>query len=294
MTTKKKYNWKEIGFLCSVGIVPLIHFIVFYIYMNMDSFFLAFQTTTANGITWGFENFKKIYGLFSTSGTGELARAATNTLIWMCVTVFLYIPQMLSTYFVFKKVPGAKFIVLASMLPSLLPASSYVGFIKYILAPEGGIGYLFTNYLDKLPPFLLSDSDYANNTMIIFTIWRGLGITLLWMGAMNNISPEILEAGLIDGTNWFSELIKIIIPLIWPTLSVSMMFTVAGLLGSSGPILVFTNGAYGTTTLSFWIFQQTRYSSNYELAATLGFIMTVISVPLVLLVRKIADKVEEY
>ena len=150
ITVKKKHDWKEIGFLCAVGIVPLINFIVFYVYMNFDSFLLAFQTTTAEGMTWGFANFEKIFGFFSSSGTGELALALKNTFIWMCVTIVLYIPQMLTTYFVFKKIPGSKFIVFASMLPSLLPASSYVGFIKYILAPEGGVGYIFTNFLDKL------------------------------------------------------------------------------------------------------------------------------------------------
>jgi ABC-type sugar transport system permease subunit len=72
------------------------------------------------------------------------------------------------------------------------------------------------------------------------------------------------------------------------------MFTVAGILGASGPILLFTNGNYGTTTLSFWIFSQVVYSGNSELPAALGLMMTLLSLPLVFTVRHFAKKRELY
>ncbi len=293
---KSKYNWKEIGFLISVGIFPIANFLVFYVYLNFDSFLLAFQTTTGNTVHWGFENFKIIFEKFAStgSGNGELFVALKNTAIWCLISIWGYIPTMLSTYFIFKKVKGSKFIAFMTMLPGLLPAAAYVGFVKYIISPQGGLGYFYATVFDEYAPALLRDSLYANKTMIIYSLWMGIGMNLLWNGAMNNISPEILEAGKIDGTTWFSELTRIIIPLIWPTLSVNLMFTVAGLLGASGPILVFTQGNYGTTTLSFWIFSQVQYADNIELPATMGFLMTCISVPLVLIVRRLAEKVEVY
>ena len=294
---KNKYNWKEIGFLISVGIFPLANFLVFYIYLNFDSFLLAFRTTSGNSVSWGFENFRIIFEKFTSTSSGdmgELLLALKNTAIWCLITLWNYIPTMLTTYFVFKKVKGSKFIAFMTMLPTLLPAAAYVGFVKYIISTQGGLGYFYATVFDDFAPALLRDSLYANKTMIVYTLWMALGMSLLWNGAMNNISPEILEAGKIDGTTWFSELTRIIIPLIWPTLSVNLMFTVAGLLGASGPILVFTNGKYGTTTLSFWIFSQVKYGDNVELPATMGLLMTCISVPLVLLVRRLAEKVEVY
>ena len=293
---KNKYNWKEIGFLISVGIVPLANFLVFYLYLNFDSFLLAFQTTKGGTVSWGFENFKIIFEKFSSTatGNGELFLALKNTAIWCLISLWSYIPTMLTTYFVFKKVKGSKFVAFMTMLPSLLPAAAYVGFVKYIISPQGGLGWFYATAFDEYAPALLRDSLYANKTMIVYTLWMGMGMSLLWNGAMNNISPELLEAGKIDGTTWFTELIKIIIPLIWPTLSVNFMFTVAGLLGASGPILVFTNGNYGTTTLNFWIFSQVKYADNIELPATMGLLMTCVSIPLVLLVRRLTEKVEVY
>lgn len=293
---KNKYNWKEIGFLISVGIVPLLNFLIFYVYLNFDSFLLAFRTTSGNEISWGFENFKIVFQKFSSTGAaaGELLIALKNTAIWCCVSIFLYVPQILTTYFVFKKIRGSKFVAFMSMLPSLLPSAAYVGFVKYIISSSGGLGWFYATFYNDYAPDLLANSLYANKTMIFYQLWMGLGLSLLWNGAMNNISPSILEAGRIDGTTWFSELKNIVLPCIWPTLSVSIMFTVAGLLGSSGPILVFTGGKAQTTTLSFWIFAQVNYSNNVELPATMGFLMSCISIPLVLLVRRLAEKVEVY
>ena len=293
---KKRYNWKEIGFLVSVGIIPILNFLIFYLYMNFDSFLLAFQTTIGEETRWGFENFRIIFEKFQATktGDGELFLALKNTAIWCLIGLWNYIPSMLTTYFVFKKVRGSKFIAFMTMLPSLLPAAAYVGFIKYIISPQGGLGYFYATVFNEYAPALLQNSAYANNTMIVYTMWMGLGMNLLWNGAMNNISPEVLEAGKIDGTTWFSELTRIILPLIWPTLSVNLMFTVAGLLGASGPILVFTDGKYGTTTLSFWIFSQVKYSTNVELPAAMGLLMSCISIPLVFLTRWLTEKVEVY
>lgn len=289
-----KRNWKEIGFLISVFIIPVLNFIVFYVYVNLNSFLLAFQTTTAGTTIWGFENFKIIFSRFSVSDNGELLIALKNTGIWCGFNIFIYLPSMLTTYFIYKKVRGNKFIAFMSMLPGLLPASAYVGFVKYILAPNGVYGYLSENLLNELAIPLLQDSRYATKTMLCYSLWLGIGINFLWSGAMNGISYEILEAGKIDGTTWWSELVKIIIPLIWPTLSVSLIFTAAGLLGSTGPVLVFTEGKYSTSTLSFWIFAQVQYSNNYELPAAMGFLMSAISIPLVFIVRHYAEKVEVY
>ena len=56
---------------------------------------------------------------------------------------------MLTTYFVFKKVRGSKFIAFMTMLPSLLPAAAYVGFVKYIISPQGGLGYFYATVFDE-------------------------------------------------------------------------------------------------------------------------------------------------
>ncbi len=292
---KNKYDWREILFLISVCIIPLANFLIFYVYMNFDSLLLAFKTTKGNNVSWGFENFRLVFQRFGTSDGGkDLLIAIRNTGMWCLVNIFMNIPIMLTTYFIYKKMVGNKFVTFMSVFPGLLPGAAYTGFILWILQPAGAYGFLKGEWFNEFALPLLTHSDYANKTMVFLTIWGSIGINLVWSGAMHGIDPEILEAGKIDGTNWFNELTRIIIPLMWPTLSVSIMFLVAGILGSSGPILLYTNGAYDTQTLSFWIFSQVTYSGNYELPATLGLLMSCFSIPLVFIVRHFAEKVEVY
>jgi len=293
----KKYSAaqkNEIGFLISVFIVPALHFLILYVFVNINSFFLAFQTTKGDVTYWGFENFKAVFDSLFRAENSALLLALRNTVIWCVFGLFMYIPPMLTTYFVYKKVRGFKFIRIASILPTIIPGAAYVGFVKYVLAPNGVYGYLSENLFNKEALPLLNSSLYAMKTMLCYSFWIGLGFNLVWSGAMHQTPPEVLEAAQIDGVTWFQELTRIIIPLMWPTLSVNLMFTAAGLLGSTGPILLFTNGRYDTTTLSFWIFSEVTYNGNYEVAAALGALMSCISIPLVFLVRKLATNVEVY
>ena len=296
---KKVRNKKEIGFLIAAFLIPLINFAVFYVYLNANSFLLGFQKTVGGTTTWGVDNFKTIFKLFTASGNSELTKALGNTAIWFLFSCFINIPCMLTTYFIYKKIPGRKFIAFMSLLPSLLPSAAYVGFVKYVLAPNGVYGYICEEFFNVLPKPLLKSSEYATKTMLVYQFLVSMGLNMLWSGAMHSIDASVIEAGKIDGVGWLGELVYIIIPLIFPTLSVSLMFLVAGILGASGPILVFTNGQYGTSTLAFWIFNKVQGANSggaecYELPAAMGLLMSCISIPLVLLVRWLSEKVEVY
>jgi hypothetical protein len=62
---KRIRKWKRAGFIISFLIVPVIQFLIFYVYINASSFPLAFQRKNPflNTTEWvGWENFKKVIG----------------------------------------------------------------------------------------------------------------------------------------------------------------------------------------------------------------------------------------
>ena len=95
------------------------------------------------------------------------------------------------------------------------------------------------------------------------------------------------------------SVVFIIVPLIFPTLSTQFIFVLTGIFSSSGPILLFTKGAYETTTLSYWIFEQVygggTYggSGSYNLVSAMGLCFTLIGVPLILFARYLLNRVED-
>ena len=115
---------------------------------------------------------------------------------------------------------------------------------------------------------------------------------LLFIGAMSRVPIEVLESAKLEGCGPFREIVSIIAPLIWPTISTILILSAAGFLGASGPILPFTQGEYGTMTLAYYTFALVSGTSGstengYYLASAIGLCMTAISFPLAMVVKKV-------
>ena len=118
---------------------------------------------------------------------------------------------------------------------------------------------------------------------------------LILGGAMVRVPVEILESARIDGSGTFREIFQMVIPLLWPTISTLLILQMTGIFGASGPILLFTGGEYGTSTLAWWIFEKVKYSGSaaYNEVAAAGLVFTVIGVPVILAVRKLIEKLSD-
>lgn len=115
---------------------------------------------------------------------------------------------------------------------------------------------------------------------------------------MTRIPTEVIESAKIEGCGPFRELIQIILPMIWPTVSTIVVFMFTNIFNTSGPILLFAGGSAGTTTLAFWIFKQIYGdgqiggAGEYNLVSCTGLVFTLIGVPIILGIRKLIDKVD--
>ena len=108
---------------------------------------------------------------------------------------------------------------------------------------------------------------------------------------MKRIPREIFESAALDGISMWRELISIIVPLIWPILTTMIILAVSGIFGASGPILLFTNGEYGTMTIGFSMYQQYKVYNQIARAAAIGLVYTIVGLPLVFITRWAAGKI---
>ena len=110
---------------------------------------------------------------------------------------------------------------------------------------------------------------------------------------MKRIPPEVLEAGQLDGVGWLREIVSIYLPLIWPFLAMVILTALPDIFTYSGAILFFTQGDYGTQTLSYWIFEQVKDRTNLNYVAATGLFFSIITVPIMLVSRWLLDKVPD-
>lgn len=298
---RKKFFRRRFFIFCFLAF-PVINFLIFYVYVNFDAFFMAFQRpVTGQGFgatVWSMENFKTIFRLLSFSEDGILWQAFLNTVLFFLAGMLVGLPlSILMSYFIYKKIQGYKLFRFVTYLPNIITSSALVILFKNAVGPGGPIDAIITQaggeYIDPL-----TVNETAIWMIIFYSVSFGFGTNLIVLnGAMSGINKEMLEAAEIDGCNWFKELIYIIIPSVWPTISTIVVLATAGFLGATGPILAFTKGTNGTMTLAFYIYQLVSGAGTGQqdvyLASAVGVIMTVISFPLALLVRKLVYGKEE-
>lgn len=302
-SAKRKTKMRRWLFIACFLAFPVINFLIFYVYVNFDAFFMAFQrpvTGQGFGATeWSLDNFRTIFKMFSFGEDGVLWQALLNTVLFFLAGMVVGLPlSILMSYFIYKKIKGYKLFRFVTYLPNIITSSALVILFKNAVGPGGPLDAIITasggEYIDPL-----TVNETAIWMIIFYSVSFGFGTNLIVLnGAMNGINKEMLEAAEIDGCNWFKELVYIIIPSVWPTVSTIVILATAGFLGSTGPILAFTKGTNGTMTLSFYIYQLVSGEGNggqqdVFLASAIGVIMTAISFPLALLVRKIVYGKEE-
>ena len=283
-------------FVFSFLALPIALFLIFYFYVNIESFFLAFKQigTLKDGSVgeyWTLDNFKNIWTILSSANgsLGILSEAIVNTLLFNAVNILLVLPTTtLICYFITRKIWGYRFFRAVYYLPCVITSSALVLLFKIALNDGGPLDVLFRNSGYVYP---LTEEPSAIITILIYNFLFGLGGNIIVIGgAMRSVNNEMLEAGQIDGCNWVQEFIYIILPSIWPTISTILILSAAGFLGASGPILPFTEGKYGTMTLAFYNFalvSGTGAKTDYYLASAIGLCMTAISFPLAMIVKRV-------
>lgn len=291
---KKKHKdpeWKiNMVFITVMLALPIMHWLIFWLTVNINSILMAFQIPTGD---WSIETMKSVFRSLGT-GDSDLRIAIKNTLLYFTKDVVMLFFQMLIAYFFYKKIAGYKVFRIIFYIPSIISGVAVANMFSNFIMPSGPFGVILSKFGVSPVPEFLADSAYATNTILLYTIWLGWGGNmLLFGGAFARIPTELIEAAKLDGITAGKEFIYLILPLIWSTLSTLLILNMTGLFGASGPILLFTRGAYRTTTIGYWIFDKVKYVglSAYNEVAAAGLVFSAIGVPIILFFKWLLERI---
>ncbi len=235
--TVKKYL-----FILSIFILPFISFCIFYVYLNVDNFMIAFQeidAVTAKRTWVGFKNFIAVWEDFKTDGM--IGYSIKNSLKMWWINFFISNPlYLVFSYYIYKKFLGNKFFKLIVMAPSIVSAFVYtLVYTKFVegALPEILVGWGFESarYLQ-----LIGDTRYAWGNLIFYGIWLSFGTSILvYTNVMNGIDQGIIESAHIDGVNDRQEFFSIVFPIIFPTFVTMFVTGLSGMFTISGHLMAF-------------------------------------------------------
>lgn len=292
-SSEGKFRRKQVIFVWRVLAIPLLNWLIFYVYANLDAITMAFRNIDmSTGLEyWTFSNFGKIFKLFK---EGNMLLYGKNTLMfWLLGTLWGIPHSILMTYAFHKKLKGYKVFRVILYLPGIICGVAMAGIFQSFISSNGAVGYVLMNlfHVERVPMWF-AESEFATYSLLFYNFFFGFaGSLVLYSGAMANIDTEITEAAYMDGVSMWQEICYIDIPLMWPTLSMTVIGTFGGLFGASGPILLFTANLESTWTFGYWIFDQVRRFQSYYLPATLGLCFTLLAFPLAMWIKKWTDRV---
>ena len=294
----KPINKRRVLFIICCCILPVMQWLIFYVFANASSFVMAF--TNKDG-RLSVDNFIRFWGEL-TNPASDIRIAIRNTFLTFAIILISFPFKVLVSYFIYKKIPLAGLYRILFFLPSIIFSVALAMIFQKIISVNGFIAEWVQDWLNLAqPPELLADSRYANTVVLLHMVWLSFpGDLIIWGGTFTRIPNDVLESAQIDGVNWWQEFTLITVPMVWPTVALQMVLMFCGIFGASGAVFLLTKGMYGTMTISAWMYLQllnmsgNQYTSNaYNYMSAVGLVITVIAIGISLGIRRWTDKAFE-
>lgn len=291
---KSKLARSKIIFYACIVAIPILQFAIFYIGVNVNSFLLAFQTWDGelgkyvfNGAGNFWASFKDVLDRLI-HGKDQLNYALKNTVTLFIVgTLFGTTLAIVFSYYIYKKHAGSRFFKLVLFLPNVVSCVTLAIMLLYFTtdASKALIGIeLITDTKTKLP------------TLMFISIMLSFGVqVLIYSGAMSGISDSISEAAVLDGITPLKELILIDVPMIFPTISVFIVSSIAGAFMNQMNLFNMYGDAVPDSkiiTIGYYLYRNMlgAVNADYPYYAAFGLVLTFITVPLAFITKFLLDK----
>lgn len=291
-TKKKKLSKAERGsnvFYATLMAFPVIQFLIFYVFVNFKSFGYAFmeqEKISDTEIVWRFtfENFTRWFS--NSSKLRDLLSTTGMSLVYYGATLLVSIPlAMLFSYYIFKKLPGAKLFRVFLFIPSIIPVAAFVLTYKIVL--------------NDVTPVLFDSVKLRFDTnqffwILFFNLYVSFGTSvLMYANKMFDIPPEVIEAGKLDGARGIKEFWYIVLPLTFPTLSVFLITGIATIFTNQYNLFLF-HADPEWRSLGYYMYLLAGDTVGHEQeipnVAALGMLLTMVAIPLTYVVKYCLEK----
>ena len=213
-----------------------------------------------------------------------------NTILFALITVIIQIAIAYVIAIVLNKIKYRIIYLSIFMLPILLPPIVIGSIWRLMYGFDFGLFNYLLSYLGIMPIDWLGDPKMAFISIVILDIWHWTPFSvILLITAIEGIPKDILEAGLVDGTNFLKEAYYLITPLIMPTIIVASLFRFIMSFKVFDEIYLLTQGGPGTATevVSFSIYETYFESDNIGL----GSAMSVTTLILIILIMYVVQRI---
>lgn len=195
-----------------------------------------------------------------------------------------------------QKIKGKNFFKGVIFFPSLLNGVA-VGLIFLFFYKGGGtLDSVLTLFgiPQEVLPLWLGDVALVNISLVFVSLWRYMGQNMvMFNGAIQSVSTELLEAASLDGANGWQQFRYIILPNIKTIVSLNLILAVKGAISVFEIPMIMTNGANGSSTFVMKTLDTAFTSRKIGLASAMGVVLLIFIMIVTFIQKRFIEGKEE-
>lgn len=264
-------------------------------YPMFEAFLMSFKTGSSASLVWADPfsyNYKRMFQdqLF--------LRSVGNTFLYLLIEVpiMLILAILLAQILNNKDLKFKGFFRTCVFLPCATSLVSYSLIFKSMFATQGLINTILLNLgvIEENINFLGTPGT-AKAVIIIALIWRWTGYNMVFfLAGLQNIEYSVYEAAKIDGANGWQTFWQITVPLLKPTIVMTVIMSINGTLQLFDESMNLTKGgpANSTITMSHYIYNSSfgQGVANFGYACAMSFFVLLLVAILSAINMKVGDK----
>jgi raffinose/stachyose/melibiose transport system permease protein len=176
------------------------------------------------------------------------------------------------------------------VLPIVLPPLVLIEVWAYLLQPGSGLVDRLFNTVGLPQPTWFSDPHLALVSILLigFPWISNLGF-LIFLGGLQNLPKDVLDAGRLDGLSSIRRVFAIDIPLLMPQFRIVVILSGIYAVQNFVPILLLTNGGPGTATLvpGLDMYQSAFANDQYGYGMAIGTLLFVVMLAFTLIAMRL-------
>ena len=278
--------------------VPMVVYYILFNYIPMYGAVIAFKDFSAALGTWkspwaGLAYFKMFFS------DVYFTRVLRNTVQISLLDLLFGFPAPIILALLINEVRQnwfKKMVQTVTYVPHFISMMVIAGIIIDFTARDGAINDLLTLFGFERKTMLLVPGLFKP-IYIVSEIWQKIGWgSIVYLGALTAVDPQLYEAASIDGTGRFGKIIHVTLPGILPTIIIMLILRLGSIMnvGYEKIILLYNPTIYETSdVISSYSYRKGLQEMNYSYSTAVGLFNSVINFLLVIGANTISRKVGE-
>ncbi len=229
-------------------------FTLFVVMPVVEAAWFSFYRWNGYGTPHNFVGLRNYYVLMR---NGVFSTALVNTAYVVAVSLLIQLPLALGVALMtarsFRFVSVFRTIF---FLPYIL-GEVVAGLIwRFVFDDNFGLVHAISAWLHVDPPYILANADLAIYAVLVVVVWKYFGFhMMIYIAGLQDIPREMTEAAAIDGATKLQQLRYVTIPMLAPSIRLSVFFAVVGALQLFDIVMPLTGGGPANATHTLVTFQ---------------------------------------